>query len=460
VSRLPIRWKVTLAFAGSLAVVLVAVGAFLYLRFESDLSESVDRGLRSRADDVAAAVRRSGAGLTADGARRLVEADESFAQVVSPAGAIVDATPLARRPLLTADELRRARAGAILVEHEGGGVEGETIRLLAVPVRVDGDRVVAVVGTSLDDMEESLASLLVLELIGLGAALLLASAAGYWVSGLALRPVEAMRRQADDISGEPGKRLPVSPAHDELGRLGSTLNAMLGRLDEASAAQRAALAKERRFVADASHELRTPLTVLRSEVDVAMQGDRDRDELRAALASVGEEAERLSRLAEDLLVLARTDEGELPIRTEPLSAWELMEGVARRQRVRPAAVAREIAVRASDGLTVRGDRLRLEQALSNLVDNALRHGAGRVELVAELAGDELHLGVSDEGRGFPEEFRTRAFERFARPDAGRSGRGVGLGLAIVEAIAKAHGGSAFVEADGAGTRVVIVLPAG
>jgi signal transduction histidine kinase len=282
---------------------------------------------------------------------------------------------------------------------------------------------------------------------GLGAALLLASAAGYWVAGLALRPVEAMRRQAEEISGEPGRRLPVPPVDDELGRLGATLNAMLARLEQA-------LAAERRFVADASHELRTPLTVLKSELDVALLRERTPAELRAALGSAGEEADRLVLLAEDLLVLARADEGRLPLRREAVRVRDLLETAARRAGTGPA-----ITVDAPADLTVLADPLRLGQALANLVDNAVRHGGAPVELNASDGAGEVRIAVCDHGPGFPAGFAARAFERFSRPDAGRTGLGAGLGLAIVRAIAEAHGGSARVVARETGARVELVLPA-
>ena len=455
----PIRWQVTLAFAAVLAIVLSAVGAFLYLRFDAELSNTIDRGLRSRAAEVTTLVRREGPGLTETGSSPLVDADESFAQIVSASGEVLDATPLVRSPLLSEAELDRALQGATFVERDSGGPEGEPIRLLAVPVRHQDERVAAVVGVALDDKKEALSALLTLETIGLAAALFLASGAGFWVSGLALRPVEAMRRRAEEISGEPGRRLPVPPVDDEVGRLGQTLNAMLGRIEAALGAQREALAKERRFVADASHELRTPLTILKSEVEVAMLEERSREELRAALASTGEEAERLSRLAEDLLVLARADEGELPIRPEVVPLRELLQTVAARHHGSAEALSRQITVDAPPGLTLTADRLRLEQALANLVDNALAHGSGDVELVARRIGAEVEVSVRDHGDGLHEEFRDRAFERFAHPDSGRSGGGAGLGLAIVQAIAAAHGGSARVENSGPGARVVITLPA-
>jgi two-component system, OmpR family, sensor kinase len=452
VRRLPIRLQVTLAFAAALALVLLAVGTFVYLRFDAELTRTVDAGLQTRAAEVTA-LRGSGAALAGARSPALEDSEESFALVLSGDGTILDATPGAPRTRLTGTELRRPRSEATFLERENGAADGEPARLLAVPARAAGE--IVVVGAALDDQREALAALLALGGLGLVAALLLASAAGYWVAGLALRPVEAMRAEADAITGTPDRRLPVPPVDDEIGRLGATLNAMLARLERSRAAEQEAAAKERRLVADASHELRTPLTNLKSEIDVALSAERAPGELRAALASAGEEADRLIRLAEALLVLARSDEGELPIAPEPVAVRELLDSVAARNGHRG-----EIVVDAPPGLTVVADRQRLLQAVTNMLDNALRHGDGPIELSAEDGDGKVRIGVRDHGPGFPPGFAERAFERFARPDAGRSGGGAGLGLAIVDAIARAHGGSAAAAAAEPGARVTITLPEG
>ena len=189
------------------------------------------------------------------------------------------------------------------------GLEGSS-RLLAVPVRANGKRAVVVVGTTTDSRDESLTDLAQLLLLGGPVALLLASLAAYGVAALALKPVEEMRSRAAEISAErPDRRLPVPPTDDEVARLGKTLNEMLERLAEA-------LEHERTFVADASHELRTPLAILRTELELALARGRSPAELREALASAAEEADRLNQLSEDLLTIAQTERGELPLRYE------------------------------------------------------------------------------------------------------------------------------------------------
>jgi two-component system, OmpR family, sensor kinase len=279
-----------------------------------------------------------------------------------------------------------------------------------------------------------------------------ASLAGYAVAAAALRPVERMRRRAAELTGEAEGRLPVPPSRDEISRLGDTLNAMLGRLQ-------AVLARERSFVSDASHELRTPLAILRTELELALRGDSTKLELQDAVRSAAEETERLNQLADDLLVIARSDQGRLPVRPAELDARELLESVAHRFAARARAEERTLCAEAPDGLTLTADRARLEQALANMVDNALRHGDGDVVLTAARDDGRMLLHVRDHGPGFPVDFLPAAFERFSRADEARSRGGTGLGLAITSAVARAHGGEARASnRDGGGADVWLDLP--
>jgi two-component system OmpR family sensor kinase len=431
---LPIRVRLTLAFAVAMAVVLAAMGSFLYLRLGRSLDQTLNGGLTARADDVAALVRQADTGL-GEGGGRLVGGEESFAQVLDERGAIVDATPqVAGRALLSGPEVDRARRAAAFFDKEDVQGLPEPVRLLAVPVTAQDRRLVVLVGTALDDRNDALSSLRTQLYLGGPIALLLASLAGYALSAAALRPVESMRRQAEAISAvQAGRRLPVPTARDEVSRLGETLNDMLGRLEEA-------LARERRFVGDASHELRTPLALLRTELELALRRTRSAGELEQAVRSAAEESDRLAQLAEDLLVLARSDQGELPVRRSAVPVPELLAAVAERYRLRAREAGREIGVDSPPGLAVAGDELRLGQALGNLVENALRHGGGAVGLAALERDGAVELHVTDEGPGFPAAFLPRAFERFSRADEARARGGTGLGLAIVEVIARAHGG--------------------
>jgi two-component system OmpR family sensor kinase len=444
---------VTLVFVGVMALVLGATGVFVYLRFSSELDATINSGLRSRANDVASLVREADSGLR-EGRRNLVGSSESFAEVLSAGGRVSDSSPaVGRQVLLTPTELRRALRDPIFVDRGPlPGLEDES-RLLAVPVTTGGREQVVVVGASTEARGESLTDLAQLLSLGGPIALLLASIAAYGVAAAALKPVEAMRSRAADISAaEPDQRLPVPPTRDEVARLGTTLNEMLERLGEA-------LAHERAFVADASHELRTPLAILRTELELALAKGRSPEELRAALASAAEETERLTQLSEDLLTIAQTERGELPLRIARLDLVETLDGVERRFARRAQERGRRIEVAAPASLILTADRLRLDQAIGSMVDNALRYGGGTIDLVASDKGGSVEIRVRDQGGGFPEDFLGRAFERFSRASSSARDGGSGLGLAIVQTVARAHGGEAHAgNREGGGADVWLTLP--
>jgi signal transduction histidine kinase len=233
----------------------------------------------------------------------------------------------------------------------------------------------------------------------------------------------------------------VPDTHDEVARLGKTLNEMLARIGDALARLGDALERERAFVADASHELRTPLAILRAELELALAQGRTPEELHAALASAAEETDRLMQLSEDLLTIAQTERGELPVRRARFRLADSFESVASRFSRRAEEAGRRIEVGEGGELEIDADRLRVDQTVGTLVDNALRHGAGTITLEARRVGEAVELHVIDEGEGFPPAFLDHAFERFSRAPGVHEG-GSGLGLAIVATVAEAHGGSA------------------
>ena len=428
-SRIPIRFRLILPFALAMALVLAATGVFVYERVGHELLRSVDQSLALQLAESAGNVNGS----------RLIDRDSSdgpaIAQIEHPDGTTTASVPFTLPPLLDGSALRRALARHLLLTEEVAGLHDQW-RLATERIRLASGPAVLVVGRSLAERDETLDRLAREFLFAVPAALLHAILAGDGLAAAALRPVEAMRRRATEISAAtPGQRLPVPPARDELASLAVTLNDMLDRLE-------AAFEHERRFVADASHELRTPLALLRAELEVALRRPRGRDELEAALHSAAEETERLVRLAEDLLLIARADEGRLPIRREPTEVRELLERVRRRFAARADDLSRTLRVEPTNGTLVEADPARVEQALGNLVENALHHGAGAVTLSARVDDGRVELHVMDEGAGFPDTFVDRAFDRFSRADDARSAGGTGLGLAIVTLIASAHGGRA------------------
>jgi two-component system, OmpR family, sensor kinase len=452
-SRLSIRAKLTAAFAAALVLVLALAGLFVYLRVESGLTETIDDGLEARAADLERLAARPG-DLPPRLSGGLFEGEEGFSQILGADGEVLASTLRPQTaPALDPEQIDQAARGSVLVERAVPGIEGEA-RVLAEPASGDGSTVV-VAGASTQDRQEALAGIASAFVVGAPLALLVASGLGYLLAARSLAPVERMRRRASEITLErTGERLPLPEAEDEIHRLGTTLNTMLDRIE-------ASLERQREFVADASHELRTPLAVLRAELELADRSERSPEELQSALRSAAEEVDRLSRLAEDLLVVARSDRGRLPVKRERVDLRVLLARVGERFGTRANESAREIVVDVPADLEAELDVLRLEQAVGNLIDNALRHGAGHVRVSARQSDGSVTLEVADEGPGFPEGFEAQAFERFTRADGGRTGGGAGLGLAIVQAIAAAHGGRATIaSSEGPATTVRISMPLG
>ena len=413
-SRIPIRIRLTLFFALAMAVVLAAVGLFVYSHVKSDLKQSFDRNLHSRGQALSALVERGGS-------VRTTGSEDTFADFIAPGG---------RSRILSADQLARAADHATFFDVPRVPRQDEPGRVLALPLQ-NG---ILVVGATLEQRNDTLESLQAAFLVGGPIALLLMSVGGYILAGAALGPIESMRRRADEISATSlHERLPVPEADDEVSRLGRTLNEMLARLEDA-------LERERRFVADASHELRTPLATLRAELELALRRSRTTQEFENSIRSAAEETDRLSRIADDLLILARAEQGTLALRAEPTDLVDVVEKVRDRFDARAELEGRSLMVEADEAPVARVDRLRVEQALGNLVDNAFEHGRGRITITAAQQNSSAELHVLDEGPGLPPEFRDHAFKAFTRASA--SGSGSGLGLAIVETIARAHDGTA------------------
>lgn len=439
-SRLPIRVRITLAFAVAMAVVLGAMGVLVYHRVGNALVGTLDQSLRAQAGEALRHTHDEHGLVDPD-----VASGTTLAELLDRQGRVVRSTPAGLRPFLEPSDTGRE----VLRSTQLPGETGDW-RLLAVPA---GNGQTVVVVESLRAHEETLHRLFRELLIAGPLALLLASLAGYGLAAAALRPVEAMRRRAEAVTAKAPGHLPVPRSRDEISRLAVTLNDMLARLH-------ASFEHERRFVADASHELRTPLALLRTELELALRRTRSAAELEQAVRSAFEETVRLSRLADDLLFVARAEQGGLPIRPRPVTADELLGDVAGRFGARAADAGRTVRFEPAN-LTLDVDPDRIEQALSNLVENALTYGAGDVVLSAEARDGVVELHVADSGLGFDEAFLERAFDRFSRADEARGRGGAGLGLSIVGLIAEAHGGTATASnRAGGGADVRLSLPLG
>jgi two-component system, OmpR family, sensor kinase len=444
--RLPITIRLTAAFATAMLVVLLTAALFVAIRLRADLDDRVNSNLRARNVAALTAYREG----TSMAAVALEDPEESFVQLLDDSGAVMQSGGGVIGPAVLPEEARRARHGPVLVERNLPGVDGPA-RVLAAGVTVGDEQLTMVTGQSLRDRNEALSSVVESFLWGGLTSLAVASAAGYALARAGIAPVEAMRRRAAEIStAELPARLPLPPARDEVRQLGETLNAMLARIREA-------FERERRFVADASHELRTPLAVMRTELDAALLVRTSGPDVRVALLSARSECGRLTRLADDLLLLARLDDGRLPLRTTKVEISALLSLVRDYYADLAAEAGRFIALDATATGSVQADPDRLRQVLSNLLDNAIRHGDGEIVLGASPRADGVEIFVSDQGPGLPVGFVDRAFERFSRADSSRRDTGAGLGLALVRAIVVAHGGRVWIT-DEAATTVHIWLP--
>ncbi|HEY4825757.1 MAG TPA: ATP-binding protein [Solirubrobacteraceae bacterium] len=443
--RAPFRARLTLGFAAVMIVLFGGLALLLHARFEAGLDQALDRSLRTHAGDLTTLVR---------GRRQLPtlpESDGAFAQVVEPTtGRVRAATTGYAKSLLSPQELRQAAGDPRFMFIN----RGDKARLLAGPVGTQ-PAAVLVVGVSLSQRNSALTTLSELLFIGGPGLLILTCLVGYGLAAWALAPVKKMSERADQICGAPhGERLPVPEAHDELYHLGETINGMLSRVEDA-------LARERAFVADAGHELRTPLAILKLELEFALASDSTREQLEDRLRSAAEEVDRLTKLAQDLLVIARAEQGRLPLDRRPVELRPLLQRLAARFAAGANGRGRTVRLEDPGELVAEADPARIEQALTNMIANALRHGDGDVTVLANEVGDWVEIHVLDEGPGFEPELLPHAFERFARSGRARAERGAGLGLSIVEAIAKTHGGRAHARNRGdGGADVWIELPAG
>lgn len=458
---MPLRVRLALGVVVGTAALIAVVGLAFVLQLRTSLEATLDIALTGRATTVEQQFAAGGlAGLR-------VDRTDAPLQVLTTDGRVLLSTPgLAGGPVLDAAAIGRTLAGRV----DGSGPYAFTVgddedrtRYLATVLSDDGGLVLVVgTGTEIaDTADEHVDTGLV---VGGSVAVVLAGLGAWWLSGAALRPVERMRRQSADLAEhDDGTHLAVPTTRDEIAALAVTLNALLDQQRHALAQERQALERQRDFVADAGHELRTPLATLRAELELAGRPGRDRGELVEAVASAAVETDRLIRLAEDLLTLARAD-GDAPfLRLTPCDVVVVARDAARAAAAVGDQRDVDIVVEAPTSLVAAVDPDRLRQALDNLLANAVRHSPDHavVVLAIRTRGDLAVVSVADDGPGFPPDFLPHAFERFRRADGARArvDGGSGLGLAIVDTIARAHDGTArATNRPGGGALVVIELP--
>jgi heavy metal sensor kinase len=440
-----------------LAGIVVLLGVFVTLRLRSDLGQRVDRSL----DAGAIVLRRSFGSEGSTEFRNTSNAvlgafpyQPAASQILDLKGNVVAGHgPQAEQPMISGSDLESVLSGGqLLVDRNLGG---RSFRVWAREVHTRRGDYVLVLAQSLTSVDDSVSTLISQLVIGGIGALLAAGLAGWWLARRALRPVAQMSSAADRITVDRmSERIAEPSSGDELGQLAATLNRMLDRVEQG-------VEEKRRLVADASHELRTPLAVMRSELDVSLrEGDLD-GEARMVLLSAREEVDRMTRIVENLLTLARVDEGRLRVLPSPVGLRGVASGAI--ESLSGVASARKVSVSLADeDAQASGDPELLRQVVSNLVDNAIKYNdeGGQVGVRVWSANGEAGVTVTDSGPGIPAGARDRIFDRFYRVDAarGREG-GSGLGLAICKEIVVAHGGRIWVQSDdGDGSSFSFAVP--
>lgn len=448
-----VRARVTVVATLVVALVLVLASVGLVLALRRSLTRSLEETLTHEADSVVEDADRGDVPEVLD----LAGDDDAAGQVVvGSSGTVVAASAnLTGRAALVADaplEPSTRTVDDVLEDGDHFLVVTRTVPSTNAPL-------VVVVGAPLDDVTDATRALTRSLLVGVPVVVALLAGLVWWLVGRTLRPVEAIRAEVGEIGGSDlHRRVPVPPGDDEVARLATTMNAMLGRVERASE-------RQQRFVADASHELRSPLTRIRSEVEVDLAHPADADPTATA-RSVLEEVDGLQHLVDDLLLLARAD-------AEPSGATtgarvDLADvALDEAHRLRLGTDGPRLDVAGVEPAVVQGQRDALSRLVRNLLENGVRHAAGVVAVSTRVdgAGGRVLLTVADDGPGIPATDAARIFERFARLDESRAAGtgGTGLGLAIAREVAERHGGTVELLADGAGPLsgacFVVSLPA-
>jgi hypothetical protein len=418
-----LRARLVVLFTIGTTLVVVVSLALLYAVLDRQLHDAVDADLAGRSNDLAASIRTGDVSAISD---------DLMAQLYAADGTVLaSSASLASRRLLGSGQVAAVRSTDLASATLPIGHLGQSVRVRMLTRRLSPTGPVLAVAVPSAAVESGSTRQLVV--LALAAPLLAAGlgAFGWLLVRAALRPVDQLTREAAAISTlDTGRRLPAVPGDDEFARLAGTLDGMLGRLA-------IAFDRERAFVDDASHELRTPLAVLRGEIELALAALDDRAEVEQSLLAARGQADRLTRLAEDLLLLARERAGTLVVHREPVDLSEL--ALAEVAGLAPV-VGLDVDA-AGEPLVVDADAGKLRQVLANLAANSAAAGATAARLRVDVDAGSARIEWADDGPGFAPELLESAFERFVSGDSARTGGGAGLGLPIVRAVVAAHGGS-------------------
>ena len=447
VRRPGVRLRITLGVGLVFALALVGAAAFLVGRQRAALTDDIETTSRLRVADVVAGLE---AGSLPNSVAIAFE-DRAFVQIIDDAGRVVRSSPnVEGEPQIVTFTADRVQRGARTVD--GLPVGDAPFRVVAGTARIRGEVLTVYVGSSLEPVDQAVRELLVGLALGAPALLVLVIGLTWVAVGRALQPVEQIRAEVAGIGErELHRRVPQPLEDDEIGRLASTMNTMLDRLEDAAA-------RKRRFLADASHELRSPLTGIRSQLEVDLAHPA-RADWQATERDLLEQTLHMQRLVDDLLDIASLDEPPVSAEHDLVDVDEIVLAEVRRITTRGKVIVDARKVTAAQ---VTGDTDALGRAIRNLLDNAERHATRTVKIAVRQHGPNVQISVSDDGPGVAEQDRSRIFERFARADAARSRShgGSGLGLSIARDIVEAHNGTLTLAEAERGASFVIDLPAG
>jgi two-component system OmpR family sensor kinase len=455
--------RLTFWYTGILCLTLLVLGILAYGLLTYSLSRDIDASLHGVAQAIAEQAQKSGRTPVPPDLDELFRRFFGFSpanpyfEMLTPWGRPRSAPPPSPPLPINPKALESAMHG-VPTFATLKGPSPYPVRVLIMPVLTAGQVTnVVQVGISLENMYSTLRRFVLIMAMVFPLGLLLAGGGGWLLARRALSPVDHMTRAAQRISGEHlTERLLETGTGDELDRLAKTLNEMLTRLDES-------FRQVRQFSADASHELQTPLTILKGEIEVALRSERTPEDYQQVLTSSLEEIERISRLVEGLLLLARADSGVLRMAHQPVALHELVAEVA--AQMQKMANKQGVTLHLEDlaPVTISGDREQLQRLLLNLIDNAIKYtpAGGSVSLSLHVEDGQAQISVTDTGIGLSEAEQAQIFTRFYRAAAARSqgGGGAGLGLCLAQSIAEAHGGKIQVRSNpGQGSTFTVALP--
>lgn len=458
-----IRFRLTVWYAGLLALLLVTFSVSTYVGLERYLASGLRESLTRRAIEIGPLLGNivdDGAGQIAEiKAHYALESDNGFLRISRPdekvlyvSGPTKDQSFDPRRVPFPkpVNSLRVDRAEPLA---GGGSLVISTFRVAGL----DGSPLLMEIGTSDRHIRETLNQLLLVFALALPLCLSVAIAGGYTLTRRALKPIGEITSKAERISSRNlSERLPTPKSGDEVERLSSSLNGMIERLEKA-------FHYLNRFSADASHELRTPLTILRGELELIAHRPDTAEDVRDTISTALEETDRLTKITESLLVVSRLDAGEAQMDHSHFDLAVLAGSTADQMRLLAEDKNIALTCRLNQPVDIEGDASRLKQVIVNLLDNAIKFtpAGGSVNVSAGTENGRAVLEICDTGAGIQADSITRIFERFYRADAARTRKygGVGLGLSIARAICKSHGGDIRVESvDGKGSRFRVDLP--